>query len=200
MISEFVIGDIKNFTFLEGFSDLNYNVMYKVVGRETLSSLNGKKDLYTLVYKPKDISRQVMLEDIQSGYELITLSTLDNKSQLEIPSKYLVESEESSTYAYIRNVLMVDLGPIPHDISLEDFKTHITKSAKSTLGIVPNIKEVPVTNRIYVSDQTNEDHLYNQQLIKSESPSLLGENNRLEQENISLKQQILELNLIIENM
>lgn len=140
-----------NFRFLAPFEDLNLDKEYMVVKKQRLDNIPINQNIYQNIYDPVGLTQFTYDEDYRSGVEIITLS--NDSEELLVPSRYLSFSDKDMiTYKYSRRVLIMDIGAIESNESLEQVKLELKATTIDKLGIDPNIREEVVSDITFIKD------------------------------------------------
>lgn len=152
-----VLGREDNYKLLPPFVKDDENEVLKIIDTGKLKEyVESDLNILKTVYEPNGLSKVDMEEDISLDSDLITLS---NKKgfKIVVPSTYLtIEDVDKRTYVYNRRALVIDLGALSKQESLVNLIQGVKDVCIKNIGKLVNVKEVPLTTDVYLTDQEHE--------------------------------------------
>ena len=169
-----IVGRTDNYKLLPPFDGLNKDTTMTVVGTMLLADYDSADiDIFKTVYERNGLTEQDFRNDIDNNVMLVTLKL--NTGKEYIPSSYLyVESPDKRTFVYNRKAFIIDLGQLPVMEDVESLKTELVDTIVRTLGIEPFIKDVVISDDVYVDDEENSLRLANRSVSRVDNFTSVG--------------------------
>jgi len=147
------------FEIAEPFNSLiNKRAIYRVTGINNIIDLeaDGLKP-YDTIYKPLDLTKTEILDDINKRIPIITLTSEDNR-HIYIPADMIISIPKITGHLYQETVITIPLGAIPKSLDLSVLCNDIKAYVKDRIGIISPVKVVPTSSTTLLTE--TEHHKY----------------------------------------
>lgn len=128
------------------------NVPYQVSGISTLHEIvSSGQDPFEMYYEPNSITEEKFLQDAADGVCIISLVSPTGET-VRVPNSYLESLPIATGVPYSVMMVAVNLGALPHDLSLTYFMTKVGELAHDLLGIAaPEVRAVKASTTTYLT-------------------------------------------------
>jgi hypothetical protein len=114
---------------------LPQDVMFNVDEHRNFAALQRANiDPFTKYYQPVGVSNSDYLEDAAAGASIVTFKSADGQV-VYIPDTYIETYPGAAGVAYVRNVLVWDLGPVPDYVDVSTLNADAKAVLEKGLGV-----------------------------------------------------------------
>lgn len=133
------------------------NVPYEVSGVRLLSDITATgQDPFGLYYQPYEIEEDKYLQDVKDGVCLLSLRSPTGETVF-VPNSYLISLPVSMGIPYSTMMVAVNLGALPHDLSLSYFMAQVQAFAHDLLGVGnADVRAIKASTTTYLSVEDSE--------------------------------------------
>lgn len=153
-------------------------------------------DPYEEVYQPEGISRSVYDNDAAKNVAIVSLVS-QNNHWIYVPSTYISSYPNVNGIPYVSLVLGVSLGAIPHYMDMTGLSNAIKNLVRDTIGVVPQITQVAVSDVTNLSQRDHDSLETNRQQAIINTQTDRAQAIALRAENATLRQQLNDLQAYI---
>lgn len=175
-------------------TDIVTGVAYTCVAVRKFSDFrNTGKDPYTLVYKPKNISKEVFQDHEAKAVTIVSLQSQDGV-MIYVPNAYISKTPSVDGVEYNVMLIGINLGIIPTYMDLTSLKERIVDVVKTTMGFSGvTATEMVASDTVVLSVEQHDVYESNRRSNIDEETSDYSRVRRLEAELINERQLRKEL-------
>ena len=155
-------------------------------------------DPYEEFYAPMQIPRTSYESDIGHNVSIVSLVS-QNNHWVYVPSTYITSYPNVNGIPYVSLLLGVSLGAIPHYMDMTGLSAAISNLVRDTIGVVPQIRQVAVSDVTHLSQRDHDSVETNRQQAINNTQTDRARAIALQQENAALRQQLNDLQAYIRN-
>ena len=119
-------------------------------------------DVFAEYYQPVGLTKEIYIEDANVGAAIIVLKSVDGQI-LYVPNTYLDKIPGQTGLSYQRNIVTVDLGPVPDYVDVTLIEGDIRDIVSRNIGVSADIVTVSLQHD---GEFTEEQHIQMENLRK----------------------------------
>lgn len=155
-------------------------------------------DPYEEFYAPMQIPRSTYERDIGQNVSIVSLVS-QNNHWVYVPSTYITSYPNVNGIPYVSLLLGVSLGAIPHYMDMSGLSAAISNLVRDTIGVVPQIRQVAVSDVTNLSQRDHDALETNRQQAINNTQTDRARAIALQSENAALRTQLNDLQAYIRN-